>query len=71
MGYKGTVIVGALSNINVQVKSLEEKIEEKDKLIEYLEDIIKNKLDNIIYGIFKLKIRDRSKVFDFKGWFIK
>jgi len=60
MDYKGTVIVGALSNINVQVKSLEEKIEEKDKLIEYFEDIVKNKLDNISYGIFKLKIRSAS-----------
>jgi len=60
MDYKGIVIVSALSNINVQVKSLEEKIEEKDKLIEYFEDIVKNQLDNISYGIFKLKIRSAS-----------
>jgi len=53
-------IVSALSNINVQVKSLEEKIEEKDKLIEYFEDIVKNQLDNISYGIIKLKIRSAS-----------
>ena len=42
------------------MKSLEEKIEEKDKLIEYFEDIVKNQLDNISYGIFKLKIRSAS-----------
>lgn len=46
-----------VNTIVLQIHNLQEKLNEKDKLIEYFKNILVNQLDNINYGVFKIKHR--------------
>ena len=50
---KTNVII--LSAVQPQIINLQEKLADKDKLIEYLKDSVTQRLDNINYGVFKIK----------------
>lgn len=54
---KANIVLNALSCIMVQQENMKEMLAEKDKRIEYLEDKVLPKLDNISYGVSKLKLR--------------
>ncbi|MCK4798769.1 MAG: hypothetical protein KAT05_15440, partial [Spirochaetes bacterium] len=54
---KAKTNVTLLSAIVPQMLNLQEKLIEKDKLIEYLKESVTMRLDNINYGVFKIKHR--------------
>jgi HEAT repeat protein len=57
LNYKVIIIESALSSINVQMNNLQEQLAERDRWIEYLKELVLKRLDNINYGVFKLKLR--------------
>lgn len=55
--YKVIIINNVLSSISQQIINLQEKLIENEKWIEYFKDNAIQRLDNINFGIFQLKIR--------------
>lgn len=56
------IVESALSSIQPQIINLQEKLIERDRLIEYFKDYVINRLDNINYGVFRLKLRSENIV---------
>ena len=54
---KARIIGSALSSIHPQIINLEEKLAERERWIEYFKNLVVQRLDNINYGVFQLKIR--------------
>lgn len=53
---KVRIIESALSSIQPQIISLQEKLVDRENLIEYFKDLVIKRLDNIDYSVFKLKL---------------
>lgn len=56
------IVLNVLRCIVIQQQNLKEKLTEKEKRIEYLEDEVLLRLDNISFGVSKLKIRSADMV---------
>lgn len=54
---KARIIGGALSSIQPQIINLQEKLADREKWIEYFKNLVIQRLDNINYDVFQLKIR--------------
>ncbi|NJD53017.1 MAG: hypothetical protein FIB07_09150 [Candidatus Methanoperedens sp.] len=54
---KAMAMKAMVISISVEINNMKEKLAEKDKQIEYLEDKVLLKLDNLSYGISMLKLR--------------
>ncbi len=54
---KARIIGNALCSIQPQIINLHEKLAERERWIEYFKNIVIQRLDNINYDVFRLKIR--------------
>ncbi len=63
---KARIIGSALSSIHPQIINLEEKLAERERWIEYFKNLVVQRLDNINYGVFQLKIRSGEIVPKFR-----
>lgn len=53
---KVRTIESVLSSIQPAIIRLQEKLDDREKLIEYFEDLVIKRLDNIDYSVFKIKL---------------